>query len=113
MMLRRVIQKHRSVLDGPQREDPRIGHRRVSPRAKPPIPLDQEVATMTHDDVTNEELAELIERTTEAAKAYIRGDVRTYFKLIKHTEDNTLMSPFGGEPTRGFRRSEERRVGKE
>ena len=48
-----------------------------------------------------EELAELIQRTTEAAKAYIRGDMRTYFTLIKHTEDNTLMSPFGGEPTRG------------
>jgi hypothetical protein len=67
---------------------------------------------MTHEDVTDEELAELIQRTTEAAKAYIRGDMRTYFTLIKHTEDNTLMSPFGGEPTRGvvhFRRS--RRVG--
>src|SRR5215217_3169053 len=103
MMLRRVSQKHESVLNGPQREDRRIGHRRMSLRAKPPIPLDQEVATMTHDDdVTNEELAELIERTTEAAKAYIRGDMRTYLTLIKHTEDYTLMDPFGGEPTRGF-----------
>ena len=63
---------------------------------------------MTHGNVTDEELAELIQRTTEAAKAYIRGDMHTYFTLIKHTEDNTLMSPFGGEPTRGFDTSPER-----
>jgi ketosteroid isomerase-like protein len=80
----------------------------VSPRAKPSITLDQEVATMTHGNVTDEELAELIQRTTEAAKAYIRGDMHTYFTLIKHTEDNTLMSPFGGEPTSGFDTSPER-----
>ncbi len=41
--------------------------KRVSPSAKPPIPLDQEVATMAHENVTNEELAALIQRTTEAA----------------------------------------------
>src|ERR687894_485588 len=63
--------------------------------------VDQEVATMAHENVTDEELAELIQRTTEAAKAYIRGDMRTYFTLIRHGDDNTLMSPFGGEPTRG------------
>ena len=57
---------------------------------------------MAHENVTDEELAELIQRTTEAAKAYIRGDMRTYFTLIRHGDDNTLMSPFGGEPTRGF-----------
>jgi ketosteroid isomerase-like protein len=57
---------------------------------------------MVHENVTNEELATLIQRTAEAAKAYIRGDMRTYFTLIKHAEDYTLMSPFGGEPTRGF-----------
>ena len=62
---------------------------------------------MAHGNVTDEELAELIQRTTEAAKAYIRGDVHTYFTLIKHTEDNTLMSPFGGEPTRGRDDSDE------
>ena len=56
---------------------------------------------MAHRNVTNEELAELIQRTTEAAKAYIRGDMRTYFTLIRHGDDYTLMSPFGGEPERG------------
>ena len=63
---------------------------------------------MTHEDVTDEELAELIQRTTEATKAYIRGDMRTYFTLIRHGDDYTLMSPFGGEPTRGFDISPER-----
>ncbi len=63
---------------------------------------------MAYENVTNEELAELIQRTTEAAKAYIRGDMRTYFTLIRHGDDNTLMSPFGGEPTRGFEISPER-----
>src|SRR5919206_306233 len=62
---------------------------------------------MAHENVTNEELAELIERTAEAAKAYIRGDMRTYFTLIKHGDDYTLMDPFGGEPTRGFDPSSE------
>jgi ketosteroid isomerase-like protein len=70
--------------------------------------VDQEVATMAHENVTDEELAELIQRTTEAAKAYIRGDMRTYFTLIRHGDDYTLMSPFGGEPTRGFDTSPER-----
>ena len=63
---------------------------------------------MTHEDVTNEELAELIGHTAEAASAYIRGDMRTYFTLIRHADDYTLMSPFGGEVTRGFDTSPER-----
>jgi ketosteroid isomerase-like protein len=62
---------------------------------------------MTHGNVTEEELAELIQRTAKAAKAYIRGDMRTYFTLIRHGDDYTLMSPFGGEPTRGFDTSPE------
>ena len=57
---------------------------------------------MAHENGTNEELAALIRRTTEAAKAYIRGDMRAYFTLIRHGDDYTLMAPFGGEPTRGF-----------
>ena len=64
-------------------------------------PIDKE-ETMTQDKVADEELAELVRRTAEAAKAYIRGDMRTYFALIRHGEDYTLMAPFGGDPTRGF-----------
>jgi ketosteroid isomerase-like protein len=63
---------------------------------------------MSQQSVTEEELAELIQRTTEAAKAYIRGDMRTYFALMRHGDDYTLMSPFGGEPERGFDTSPDR-----
>src|SRR6184192_4077827 len=54
---------------------------------------------MAHRNVTDEELAELIRRTAEAASAFIRGDMRRYY---------TLMAPFGGEPTHGFDASSER-----
>ena len=63
---------------------------------------------MAHGNVTDAEVAALIQRTAEAAKAYSRGDMRTYFTLIRHGDDYTLMSPFGGEPTRGFGSSPER-----
>ena len=62
---------------------------------------------MAHENVTDEELAELIRRTAEAASALIRGDIRTYLTLIPHADDYTLMDPFGGEPTRGFDPSSE------
>jgi hypothetical protein len=56
---------------------------------------------MTNVDVTDEDIADLIERTTAAAKAYIGGDMRTYFSLIRHEDDHVLLSPFGGEPRVG------------
>jgi ketosteroid isomerase-like protein len=63
---------------------------------------------MTYRNVTDEELAELIRRTAEAASAFICGDMRRYLALITHADDYTLMAPFGGEPTRGFDASSER-----
>ena len=65
--------------------------------AQESLSLDQEDATMAHRNVTNEELAELIRRTAEAAKTYIRGDMRRYLSLITHADDYTLMAPFGGD----------------
>jgi hypothetical protein len=41
--------------------------------ARESLSLDQEDVTMAHRNVTNEELAELIRRTAEAASAFIRG----------------------------------------
>lgn len=62
---------------------------------------------MTQGNVTDEELGELVRTTAEAASAYIRGDIRTYLTLIKHSHDYTLTGPYGGEPRRGFDGSEE------
>ena len=62
---------------------------------------------MAHGNVTEEELAELVRRTEEAASALIRGDIRAYITLLPHADNFTLMGPFGGEPTRGFDPSSE------
>ena len=51
---------------------------------------------------TDEELAALVQRVTEAAGALISGDIQTYAALIRHAHDYTLMSPYGGDTTRGF-----------
>jgi ketosteroid isomerase-like protein len=71
------------------------GGRDAGPRA-------QEDAEMAQGTVTDAELAALLRRTAEAASALVRGDVRRYFALLPHADDYTLMSPFGGEPTRGL-----------
>jgi ketosteroid isomerase-like protein len=56
--------------------------------------------------VTDEELAALVQRITEAAQALISGDATGYASLIKHASDYTLMSPYGGDVARGFDDSE-------
>jgi len=58
---------------------------------------------------SNPELADLVGRVTEAARALIHGDVEGYLARITHAEDYTLMSPYGGDPTRGFDDSPEAR----
>jgi ketosteroid isomerase-like protein len=65
-------------------------------------------AAMAHESITDEELAELIARTAEATSAFIRGDIHRYVALTPHTDDYTLMKPFGGAPTHGFDGSSER-----
>lgn len=52
--------------------------------------------------VTDEELAALVQRITEAAQALISGDIEGYIARIEHAHDYTLMSPYGGDPVRGF-----------
>jgi ketosteroid isomerase-like protein len=54
------------------------------------------------DTVPDEDLAALVQRVTDAAEALIGGDIRGYVARIKHAEDYTLMSPYGGAPVRGF-----------
>ena len=57
---------------------------------------------MAQGSITDEELAALIRRTEEANAAFMRGDMRRYATLITHSDDYTLMAPYGGAPTRGF-----------
>jgi ketosteroid isomerase-like protein len=51
---------------------------------------------------TGEEVAALVQRVTQAARALISGDIRGYVAHIRHADDYTLMSPYGGDPVRGF-----------
>lgn len=52
--------------------------------------------------------ADLAARSLEANSALVRGDTVAYRELITLTDDFTLMSPFGGTPTRGVDVTEER-----
>jgi ketosteroid isomerase-like protein len=58
--------------------------------------------------VATETVADLIRRSAEANAALMRGDIRRYRALIPHTDDYTLMAPFGGTPTHGSDMTEER-----
>ena len=63
---------------------------------------------MTHAEITNEELAELVDRVREAAGALIGGDIRRYVALVNHAADYTLMSPTGGPTSHGFDASQDK-----
>lgn len=52
------------------------------------------------DPENTAEVNELIEVMREAASAYIGGNIRHYFELMRHADDFTLMSPLGGETVR-------------
>src|SRR3954447_10735290 len=53
------------------------------------------------DRTVEDAVAELVARSEQAHAALMRGDVERYRRLITYTDDFTLMSPFGGKPTRG------------
>ena len=54
---------------------------------------------MTHPQITDDDLGELVERVREASRALMLGDVSRYFALVNEAPDYTLMPPTGG-PTR-------------
>ena len=56
-----------------------------------------------------ERVSDLLGRSAQANAALMRGDAQTYLALVKHTDDFTLMSPFGGTPTRAADLTAERR----
>jgi ketosteroid isomerase-like protein len=55
---------------------------------------------MEQPPVTTADVDDLVVQMREAASAYIAGNMQRYFDVMRHTDDFTLMSPFGGEATR-------------
>lgn len=49
----------------------------------------------------DKDVAALVQRSEASNAALMRGDIDAYLALITLTDDFTLMSPFGGKPTRG------------
>jgi ketosteroid isomerase-like protein len=58
------------------------------------------------DRIEAAQLDELLDRMADAARAYIRGDIRRYLALFDHPDDYSLMPPYGGETRVGFRPTE-------
>jgi ketosteroid isomerase-like protein len=65
---------------------------------------------MAEGTISDEELAELVQRTGEATSAFMRGDMDRYLSLTPHARGFTLMNPFGGPPARYEDRSESLRA---
>ena len=59
------------------------------------------VASAGEASAVKDAVADLVERSQEANAALLRGDIDAYRALITITDDFTLMSPFGGTPSRG------------
>jgi ketosteroid isomerase-like protein len=57
--------------------------------------------------MSDEARAELIDRWSAAAQAYMDGDLRTYARLANHASEYLLMPPYGGDPRPGFDGSDE------
>ena len=55
------------------------------------------------------DLEELTRIAQESAVAYFDGDLDTYAGLVRHADDFSLMSPFGGPTVYGFELSDESR----
>jgi ketosteroid isomerase-like protein len=65
-------------------------------------------AQADEEAVVDQTVADLVKRSEEAHAALMRGDVKKYREEITYADDFTLMSPFGGKPTRGFELTTER-----
>ena len=57
---------------------------------------------MTSTEITEQDIAALIARWSEAAQLYIDGDLRAYAAIARHAEDYTLLPPNGGDARFGF-----------
>jgi ketosteroid isomerase-like protein len=59
------------------------------------------LACTGHPPALDSDVQMLVALSEEANQALMRGDVEHYVGLFKQADDFTLMSPFGGKPTRG------------
>ena len=59
------------------------------------------LACATSQPTMADDVHKLVELSEESNKALMRGDIERYVTLVKQADDFTLMSPFGGKPTRG------------
>ena len=57
---------------------------------------------MTSTEITEQDIAALIARWSEATQLYIDGDLPGYAAIARHAEDYTLLPPNGGEARSGF-----------
>jgi ketosteroid isomerase-like protein len=62
---------------------------------------------VNEDHITDAEVAELVALMSEAASAFIGGDMRRYFALMNHADDFTLMPPTGGDTSRESQASDD------
>ena len=62
---------------------------------------------MAPSEITDEDVAALVERWSEAAQLYMDGDLRGYAAIARHADDYSLMPPNGGDARWGFDGSDE------
>jgi ketosteroid isomerase-like protein len=101
----------------PRRREPGAASfsRRMAMTAALALPLAAQAAADESDLLTGAAVgpvvkrapAELVRRSQEAVRTFMRGDVLGYLSFVDVADDFTLMQPFGGEVTRGFNRSPE------
>jgi ketosteroid isomerase-like protein len=92
---------HRSL---PASTAPSLAAAAAGPESNPSTPSASKPARAPVDPV----VSDLVERATQAHIALMQGDVARYHSFITQSADFTLMSPFGGKPSRGVSFSPER-----
>jgi hypothetical protein len=69
------------------------------------MPLSASAASEPMSASTEQEIADLVMKTETRASAFMRGDMARWSGMTRIAEDFTLMQPFGGEASRGFKNS--------
>lgn len=62
---------------------------------------------MASTEITEQDVAALVESWSQAAQLYMDGDLRAYAAIARHADDYTLMPPNGGDVRTSFDSSDE------